>query len=642
MSVHLAPRIARRAATVSTTSALVLLALASTTFVQCSSGRSDAEAAGVANGKSGYDFIVVGSGAGGGPLAARLARAGKRVLLLEAGSDVGDATHYRVPAMHALSTEDSAMAWWYFVKHHVDESVEASDSKITKDGVLYPRGSALGGSTAVNAMVTVLPSPSDWNRIAELTGDRTFRADAMDRYYDRVREWLSVEIPDPALALGDAKVTGFLRAAAQSFGGEAEEATGAAALSTLLSHDINDALRRGEATGVFRLPLATAGGVRNGPREHLLRTVAEGYPLTISTETFVTRVLWSEATDVPTAIGVEVVRQGHVYGASLAPEKANETRESLYVEEGGEIVLSAGTFNSPQLLALSGVGDNKTIERFGIPNVVDRPGVGENLQDRYEASIVSELDAPLDVVSRCKLAEDGAHDPCLDEWKEGRGVYTTPGFLATVLRRSSDASTLADLQVFAVPSDARGYYPGYARDAARSTTRLSWLLLKAHTKNHDGTVKLASASPFARPAIHFRLFDETAPLADPDLLALVSGVKFVREIERYARQHLSPTPVTEVWPGPSVASDEDLATFLRKETWGHHACCTDKMGKQDDPSAVVDARFRVIGARGLRVVDASVFPEIPGTFIALPTYMLAEKAADTLLDDAQRGSRPGR
>jgi choline dehydrogenase len=150
-----------------------------------------------------YDFIVVGSGAGGGPLAARLARSGKRVLLLEAGTDVGNSDRYRVPAMHALSTEDADMAWWYFVRHNVDASIDAADSKVTKDGILYPRGSALGGSTAVNAMVTVLPSPSDWNRLAERTGDRSFRATGMQRYFDRVREWLSIELPDGSLAAGE-------------------------------------------------------------------------------------------------------------------------------------------------------------------------------------------------------------------------------------------------------------------------------------------------------------------------------------------------------------------------------------------------------------------------------------------------------
>lgn len=591
----------------------------------------------------GYDVIVVGSGAGGGPLAARLARAGKKVLLVEAGEDVGDRTHYRVPAMHALSTEDPALAWWYFVKHATDASVDATDSKITKEGILYPRGSALGGSTAVNAMVTVLPSPSDWDGLAMRTGDRSFRAARMEAYEARVREWLSVSLPDPSLALGDTKLSALLRGAAASAASlgddvQAPAVDTASGLATLLGHDVNEALRRGEATGLFRLPLATKDGARNGPRELLLRTVAEGHPLTIRTGTFVTRVLWSDDPKrATTAVGVEVIPEAHVYGASLEKKRPSAEPESVYVKAGGEVVLAAGAFNSPQILALSGVGDRAALEKLGIDVVVDRKGVGKNLQDRYEAAVVSELGAPLDVIAPCTLgAKDESADPCFKAWEAGDGVYTTPGFLATLLHRSNQSPDVADLQIFAAPTDARGYYPGYSADAAKAKNRFTWLLLKAHTKNTDGSVELASKDPLARPTIHFHSYDEKAPLADPDLLALVDGVKTVRDMLKRARALMPETAVDEVWPGPSVASDEAIAKFVRKESWGHHACCTDKMGTADDDTAVVDADFRVIGAEHLRVVDASVFPEIPGTFIAMPTYMLAEKAADAILEGGAR------
>jgi choline dehydrogenase len=587
---------------------------------------------------SGFEIIVVGSGAGGGPLAARLARAGKRVLLLEAGQDVAAMPKYQVPAMHALSTEDPAMAWWYFVTHHADPAVNAADSKITPQGVLYPRGSALGGSTAVNAMVTVLPSRADWDRLAALTGDRSFRAEAMDRYYERVREWLSVELADPSLASGDRKVAGYLGAAAQTWGGPlggdagSPDFLGAAAnLGTVFAHDLNDALRGGEAEGLYRLPLATANGARNGSRENVLATVAAGFPLTVQTGALVTKVLWETRGGVPTAIGVEYVEADHVYGASLAPGKAPDTRLQAFAS--AEIVLSAGAFNSPQLLMLSGVGDEAALRDKGIDVVVPRAGVGRNLQDRYEAPVVTEFAAPLDLVAGCALGGDPSADPCYTDWQRGEGVYKTPGFLASILTRSSAAQPVADLQIFAAPTDARGYYPGYSKDSAAAKRRFTWLLLKAHTKNTDGTVRLVDKSPFTRPQIDFNYFDENDPLSDPDLLALVSGVKLVRRIEDQMRANVPDDQVKEVWPGDVVSADRDLAAWIRKETWGHHACCTDKMGQAGDASAVVDARFRVLGARGLRVVDASVFPEIPGTFIALPTYMLAEKAADVMLED---------
>ena len=288
---------------------------------------------------SGYQVIVVGSGAGGGPLAARLARSGKRVLLLEAGQDVGGTQKYDVPAMHALATEDPAAAWWFFVRHHADAMLDAEDSKWTKDGILYPRGSALGGSTAVNAMVTVRPSRSDWNRIASLTGDLSWRADAMERYYDRVREWLSVELPDPALALGDRAVTSFLTAAALVHGASLAESSGAvrdpvgaaASLGALLEGDLNADLKHGEATGIQRLPLATRHGHRAGPRDVIVETVAAGAPLTVVTGALVTRVLF--AADGVTANGVEIARGDGIYRASLAPAAAPEEREELFASE---------------------------------------------------------------------------------------------------------------------------------------------------------------------------------------------------------------------------------------------------------------------------------------------------------------------
>ncbi len=592
-------------------------------------------------GEDEFHYVVVGSGAGGGPVASRLAQAGCHVLLLEAGEDVGEHGRYRVPAMHALSTEDPAMAWWFWVQHHFDRSLDERDSKYTNEGILYPRGSALGGSTAVNALVTVLPPPSDWNRLAELTGSAEFRASKMQPTYEKVRQWLSIELPDPSLAMSDRSVVDYLLAAANAFAAEGAlgssvepgDAVGtASALGSLLQQDLNASLATHETAGLFRLPLATRDGTRNGTRELILDTVEAGHPLTVRTGSFVTRVLWDDPNaSRPRAVGVEYVTGTGVYDASLAQGQATSTRQA---EAKVEVILSAGVFNSPQLLMLSGVGDANHLREHDIPVVVDSPGVGLNLQDRYEVAVVTELDEPFSIIEDCDLLGETDSDPCLDAWVEGGGVYETSGFLATVLRRSSEASPLSDLQVFATTSDARGYFPGYSAAALQDARRFSWLILKAHTKNRDGYVRLRSADPFESPQIVFNSFDELDPMNDPDLQAVVSGVEFVRDIEarmqaRSVNQHLE-----ELWPGPHVQSREEIAQWVRDEAWGHHASCTNKMGQPGDPLAVVDPSFRVIGTRGLRVVDASVFPEIPGTFIALPTFMMSERAAEILLDEA--------
>jgi choline dehydrogenase len=349
------------------------------------------------------------------------------------------------------------------------------------------------------------------------------------------------------------------------------------------------------------------------------------------TGAFVTRVLFGD--DGVTARGVEYVARESVYGASLGKVATTTEDDRKEAQASEEIVVSAGTFNTPQLLMLSGIGEGKTLAKLGIEAHVELPGVGVNLQDRYEAPVVTEFAEPLDVLASCRLGKVVTEDPCLRDWEDGRGVYRTPGFLASLLVRGEPDTALADLQIFAVPSDARGYYPGYSVDSANAKNRFSWLLLKAHTKNHDGTVTLADASPFKRPVIQFNSYDEKNVLGDPDLRALVEGVKTVRRIETEMRRLVPRDPVKEILPGDALQTDDDLARWISRESWGHHACGTSKMGADDDETAVVDSRFRVRGAKRLRVVDASVFPEIPGTFIALPTYMIAEKAADTILED---------
>jgi choline dehydrogenase len=595
---------------------------------------------------SDFDYIIVGSGAGGGPLATRLARAGARVLLLEAGDDAGDAQNYQVPVFHPQATEDPRLAWWYFVDHYSDPARQQRDTKITPEGILYPRGGTLGGSTAVNAMITVLPKQSDWDDIAALTGDASWSAAQMDRYYDRVREWLGVEQPDATLALGDIRLIGIVMAAIIKL---VDEGHGGPDLNpfdifdnidqilNLIKRDINEELRRGDTEGVFSFPLATRGRARNGTRERIAATVTEGFPLTVRTRSLVTRVIFADDPDEsgrPRAIGVEFLDGAHLYQADLNAGSP-EGGAPLQAFARREVILSAGAFNTPQLLKLSGIGPRAELEQHGIPVRVDLPGVGENLQDRYEVGVVFDVARDFGLLTRCTFAAS-PDDPCLNDWRNGSGPYTSNGSVASILMRSGPERAEADLHLFGLPGVFKGYKPGYAAEGVADKHHFTWVVLKGHTDNRGGTVELRSADPRERPAINFHYFDDGDVDQGQDVndvTAVVNAVEFVRRVAAKTDGIPLFGEFREVWPGPEVDTREEIAQWVKDEAWGHHASCSAPIGGDGDPMAVLDSRFRVRGASGLRVVDASVFPRIPGTFIVLPIYMVSEKAADVILED---------
>jgi len=184
--------------------------------------------------------------------------------------------------------------------------------------------------------------------------------------------------------------------------------------------------------------------------------------------------------------------------------------------------------------------------------------------------------------------------------------------------------------VFGLPARFTGYYPGYSADLEQHHDYFTWAVLKAHTNNRAGEVLLRSADPRDPPRIDFHYFGEGDDTAGADLDAVVAGVRVARDIMSRAGDLMA----EEVSPGPAVQTDEELRTWITDQAWGHHASCSCPIGPAGDPGAVVDSRFRVHGTSRLRIVDASVFPRIPGFFIVTSVYMLAEKASDVILADA--------
>jgi choline dehydrogenase len=595
-----------------------------------------------------HDFIIVGSGAGGGPLAANLADAGFSVLLIEAGSD-HRCPYYDIPIMQGRASEDAEMRWDFFVRHYDDEAQQRRDPKYVqnREGVLYPRGSTLGGSTAISALVTVYPHNSDWDDLAELTGNDDWSAERMRERFRRIEAWRGRDPdPDRPARPGDASRHGFdgwlgtnranpgLASREPWFleiinAIEAESrATYGTADDIILPHDPNDwrfvAERR---EGMSFIPVAVSGGRRTGARERVLAAQrANPGRLEIRYNTLVTRILF----DGKRAVGVAALDGAHLYGADPRMADAHGPGQPVEFRANREVILSGGAFNTPQLLKLSGIGPREELEKFGIEVRVDSPGVGANLQDRYEVGVVHRLvhdfplfeGAVLDVPGR-----DGEGDRLFEEWSRDKGgPYSTNGSLAAFIARSSVAGVEPDLFVFALPIDFHGYYPGYSADSARKHDQMTFVVLKGHTENRAGTVTLASADPRDPPAIRFAYFEEGSDAAGHDLRGVIDGINIARRIAKRLG-----IVAEETMPGPSVEGEAALADWVRDVAWGHHASCTCAIGRDDDPAAVLDGDFRVRGIEGLRVVDASVFPRIPGLFIASAVYMVSERASDVII-----------
>jgi choline dehydrogenase len=610
----------------------------------------------------GYEYVIVGSGPGGGPLAANLAHHGHKVLLLEAGDDQGQNLNEKVPMFWVAASEDPTMRWDFFVKHYADEKQAAEDPKMTWDtpeggiyiglnppagskqkGIYYPRAGTLGGCATHNGLVVILPHDSDWQHIVDVTGDESWAPKQMRRYFERLERchyvpkdtsghgflgWLETEHIDPIMLESTEPI---LASAVAATGHEGRRVSKGPAKG--LIHDVN-ALHPQRTDGVYEVTLQMSKDARrSGPRNFLVATAnaknedgSKKYPLHIRTHSFATKILFDEPGhgQMPKAVGVEFLEGASVYKADPRFD-ARRVGIKKRVLASREVVVAGGTFNTPQILKLSGIGPKSELEKHHIPVIVDLPGVGTNLQDNYEFSVVSQSPENFSLFKNSTFGTAG--DQSLAQWNKGFGPYKGDGLAAGVLKHSTVSGGDEDLFLFGGPITFTGFFPGYSRSGFSSFNDFTWDILKVHPQNKAGTVKLRSKDPHEVPEINFNFFKEDA---DHDLTAMVEGVELARKIFDGVSSPLG--PFTEQDPGSSVNTIAEVKRTIKNEAFSHHATSTCAIGADDDPMACLDSRFRVRGVEGLRVVDASVFPRVPGSFPTLPIYMVSEKATDCILE----------
>ncbi|KAI1204019.1 GMC oxidoreductase [Nemania serpens] len=665
--------------------------------------------------KKEYEYIIVGSGPGGAPLAANLAIAGHSVLLIDAGGDYGHLRERESPALANPSSERNEVSWGFFTHHYENQEQALKDRKLTwltPDGKyysglnvpegstilgnFYPRYGGLGGCAEHNALVALLASKNDWDTVKNITGDKSWDNSAMRKYLKRVEKveyplpnphdpshgfdgYISMSVNPAAIPAQDIKLMSVFAGAAKAFGVNNTAITTALnsavsfaqensidyetallplnltqpltdAMAEMLEWDINnDHPDRDTKRAFARLPqhMDSTQYRRSTPRDYVYNvataTKADGsrkYKLDVALNTLATKIQFDTKGRKPKAVGVEYLYGQSLYRADPRASKTENGGEPGSVKATKEVIVAGGAFNSPQLLKLSGVGPKAELKKFKIPVVLDLPGVGENLQDRLETSVNAEFPTNFTRILACYyLAADG--DPCWSQYVDpnnkdaAKGTYASNGvvmgsFFTT--KYSDDGEH--DVWIGGFPALFNGFFPGYSSNAATPTNKnyWSWLVLKAHTRNHAGTVKLASTNPRDTPIITFHNTYEGMPkdLADKDVGALREGMRMA--LSFYENIPAIDGAASVFWPPKEVTdSDEKLDDWIVDEAWGHHASCSNKIGADNDPLAVLDSKFRVRGIDSLRVVDASAFPRIPGVFPVLPIMMMSEKATEDIL-----------
>jgi len=533
-----------------------------------------------------FDYIVVGAGSAGCVLANRLsADPSKRVLVLEAGGR-DNWIWFHIPVGYLFAIGNPRADWMF--------KTEPEDG-LNGRSLNYPRGKVIGGSSAINGMIYMLGQASDYDHWRQLglpgwswDDVRPFFRKHVDHFLKDSEhhgvggEW-RVEAPRLSWEILDA-----FRAAAIQYGIPAVD-------------DFNT----GDNEGICYFHVNQKFGRRWSAARGFLKPVLNRQNLRLESGCAVEGLDFTGRR----ASGVRWRQNGALRSAKCR----------------GEIVLAAGAIGSPQLLMLSGVGPAAHLAEFGIPLVLDKPGVGQNLQDHLQLRTIYKVSG-VKTLNTQYASLFGRLGMGLDYLLRRRGPMTMAPSQLGAFTKSDPAQATANIQYHVQPLSLPKFgeplhpFPAFTASVAnlRPTSR--------------GTLTLKSADPAAAPAIRPNY------LSTPeDRRVAADSIRVTRRIvAQPALQKYSPV---EYLPGPAVRDDDEAALAKAAGDIGttiFHPVGTARMGRDDDARAVVDARLRVIGLQGLRVVDASVMPTITSGNTNSPTMMIAEKGAAMILEDAKR------
>lgn len=540
-----------------------------------------------------YDYIVVGAGTAGCVLATRLsADPETTVLLVEAGPAADRNLLVRLPLGVGLLPNRTDLSWNY----QTEPEPELDGRRID-----VPRGRLVGGTGSINGSTHVRAHRLDYDDWVT-QGAVGWGYDDLLPYFRRSeRSWHGPS--DQHGGSGPVTVTGPTRRGA--FGQRLDNA------ARNLGIAFPDDTQAGDPTGAGPNEMAIRRGRRHSTAAAYLRPVLRRRP---------NLTLLSGVT-----VGSVVLEDGRAVGVQL-----HEGGNPRVVRATREVVLSAGTYNTPQLLMRSGIGPAEHLREHGISPVVDLGGVGGNLQEHPAAPVVFDVAAP--VTFHEHLRADRLLWNGLRWLVTGRGPLGDMPELLSVYLRTRPEQDRPDgfLAILAGGFDARPWFPGIKPLPDRHCVALNAVA----TPRSRGEVRLSSADPTAAPRIRFNFFAE-----HDDLVVLRETVKTTREI--LAGPGVAELVSAELVPGPGVRTDAEYEAFLRAAVSpGNHSCGTCAIG--DGDAAVVDPELRVRGVTGLRVVDASVFPTVPGANINATVIAVAEKASDLICDrQAETGRESG-